>query len=174
MTVVHTHRNASIDEIAAEMDRRGKVIETLEAERNLFKGKYRALLKLVSKTCAQLVHVTDHIQDEGDRRYFGSTNDADALRDLYDQMDSWVWDALDKHNQMKSDPYADIRKQRARAEKAEAAAASLREALTDIIAPQECGCSPVCQCNTADGLSIHLDVIRDIAREAIAKAEVRS
>jgi len=78
------------------------------AERNMYKGKYRAMLKLVNKTRDQLVHVTDHIQDEGDRRYFGSTNDADALRDLYDEMDSWVWDALDKHNQMKSDPYADI------------------------------------------------------------------
>lgn len=127
MTVVHTHRNASIDEIAAEMDRRGTVIESLEAERNLFKGKYRALLKLVSKTRDQLVHVTDHIQDEGDRRYFGSTNDADALRDLYDGMMSWIWDATDETNRMKSDPYADIRKQRARAEKAEATALNLTQ-----------------------------------------------
>lgn len=125
MAVITTSRKASVDEIAAEMDRRGTVIEKLEAERNLYKGKYRALLRLVSKTRDQLVHVTDNIEDEGDRRYFGSTNDADALQDLYDEMMSWVWDATDETNRMKSDPYADIRKQRARAEKAEASAAEL-------------------------------------------------
>lgn len=88
-------------------------IEAIKAERNLFKGKYRSMLRLVIRTRGQLVHVTDHIEDEGDRRYFGSTNDADALRDLYDEMMSWVWDATDETNRMKSDPYADIRKQRA-------------------------------------------------------------
>lgn len=132
MSVVHAHRQASIDEIAAEMDRRGTAIEKLEAERNLFKGKYRAILKLVSRTRDKLVHITDHIEDEGDRRYFGSTNDADALRDLYDEMMSWVWDATDETNRMKSDPYADIRKQRARAEKAEAEIERLRSVLSKI------------------------------------------
>ena len=125
MSVVHSHRQASSDEIAAEMDRRGAVIEKLEAERNLFKGKYRALLKLVSKSRDKLVHVTDHIEDEGDRRYFGSTNDADDLLNLYHEMMSWIWDAVDETNRMKSDPYADIRKLRARAEKAEAIASDL-------------------------------------------------
>lgn len=126
MSVVHAHRQASIDEIAAEMDRRGAVIESLEAKRNLYKGKYRALLKLINKTCATVGAIIDHIEDEGDRRYFGSTNDADMLRDLHDDMDSWVWDALDKHNRMKTDPYADIREQRTRAENAEATIAALK------------------------------------------------
>jgi predicted transcriptional regulator len=134
MTVVHSTRKASIDEIASEMDRRGAVIEKLEAERNLYKGKYRALLKLISKTRAKLVHVTDNIEDEGDRRYFGSSNDADDLQDLYDEMMSWVWDATDETNRMKSDPYADIRKQRARAEKAEAATDQLADKIEDLIA----------------------------------------
>jgi uncharacterized protein YutE (UPF0331/DUF86 family) len=109
-------------------------IAELEAERNLFKGKYRALLKLVSRTRNKLVHVTDHIEDEGDRRYFGSTNDADDLRELYHEMMSWIWDATDETNRMKSDPYADIRKQRARAEKAEAALAALADKIEDLIA----------------------------------------
>lgn len=134
MSVIHSSRQASVTEIAAEMDRRGAVIEKLEAERNLYKGKYRALLKLISKTRDKLVHVTDHIEDEGDRRYFGSSNDADALQDLYDEMESWIWDALDKVNRMKSDPYADIREQRARAEKAEAATESLADKIEDLIA----------------------------------------
>lgn len=108
--------------------------QNLEAERNLYKGKYRALLKLVSKTRDKLVHVTDHIEDEGDRQYFGSTNDADALRDLYDEMMRWVWDAVDEHNRMKSDPYADIRQQRARAEAAEAETERLADKIEDLIA----------------------------------------
>lgn len=107
--------------------------DSLLSERNLYKGKYRALLKLISRTSDKLVHVTDHIEDDGDRRYFGSTNDADALRDIYDEMMSWVWDAVDKVNRMKSDPYADIREQRSRAEKAEAEAARYRKALSEIL-----------------------------------------
>ncbi len=39
MTVVHAHRNASIDEIAAEMDRRGTVIESLEAQVSELRAK---------------------------------------------------------------------------------------------------------------------------------------
>lgn len=41
MTVTHINRPAGIDEIAAEMDRRGAVIEKIEAERN----EARAYLK---------------------------------------------------------------------------------------------------------------------------------
>lgn len=118
-----------------------KSVEQLESERNLYKGKYRALLRLICRTRDKLVHVTDHIEDEGDRRYFGSSNDADDLRDLYDEMMSWVWDATDEANRMKSDPYADIRKQRARAEKAEAAVEKLADKIEDLIA--EFGDDPV-------------------------------
>lgn len=39
MTVAHSHRNASIDEIAAEMDRRGTVIESLEAQVSSLRAK---------------------------------------------------------------------------------------------------------------------------------------
>lgn len=104
-------------------------LETLQRERNLYKGKYRALLKLVSRTRNKLVQVTDHIEDEGDRRYFGSSNHADDLKELYHEMMDWIWDAVDKTNRMQSDPYADIRKQRERAKKAEAALEAARKAL---------------------------------------------
>lgn len=105
-----------------------------QSELNVFKGKYRALLKLISKTRDKLVHVTDHIEDEGDRRYFGSTNDADDLIAIYHEMMSWIWDAVDETNRMKSDPYADIREQRARAEKAEAEIERLADKIEDLIA----------------------------------------
>lgn len=122
------YRNGLAD---GEQARQHDQIATLQTERNLFKGKYRALLKLISRTRNKLVHVTDHIQDEGDRRYFGSSNDADELLDLFHTMDAWVWDAVDKTNRMKSDPYADIREQRARAEKAEAEIKQLRKIISD-------------------------------------------
>lgn len=114
-----------------------KELDALRTERNMFKGKYRALLKLVSKTRDKLVQVTDHIEDEGDRAYFGSTNDADDLRELYHEMMSWIWDAVDETNRMKSDPYADIRRQRARAEKAEAELSRLRSSNEEMIAACE-------------------------------------
>jgi hypothetical protein len=104
-------------------------LETLTRERNLYKGKYRALLKLISRTRSKLVQITDHIEDEGDRRYFGSTNHADDLSDLYHEMMDWIWDAMDKTNRMKSDPYADIRKLRARAKEAEAEVDRLKSEL---------------------------------------------
>ena len=45
MTVTHTTRPASIDEIAAEMDRRGAVIEKLEASQSdlIAAGKHLAV-----------------------------------------------------------------------------------------------------------------------------------
>ncbi len=45
MTVTHTTRAASIDEIAAEMDRRGAVIENLEDHRDglIQSGKHLAV-----------------------------------------------------------------------------------------------------------------------------------
>jgi hypothetical protein len=46
-------------------------------------------------------------------------------------MMSWIWDATDETNRMKSDPYADIRQQRARAEKAEEISSLLLENLKD-------------------------------------------
>ena len=39
MSIVHANRQASVDEIAAEMDRRGKVIETLEAQISELRAK---------------------------------------------------------------------------------------------------------------------------------------
>lgn len=111
----------------------------IEAERNLYKGKYRALLKLISRTRNKLVHVTDHIEDEGDRAYFGSTNDADALKALYHEMMSWIWDATDETNRMKADPYATIREQRSRIAALEAENETLRKALDACPLPSSMG-----------------------------------
>ena len=106
-------------------------INELKAERNLYKGKYLAFLKLIIRARNKLVQVTDHIEDEGDRCYFGSSNHADDLKELYHEMMSWIWDAEDETNRMKSDPYADIRKQRARAKAAEAERDALRDRVAE-------------------------------------------
>jgi hypothetical protein len=45
---------------------------------------------------------------------------------------SWIWDATDETNRMKSDPYADIRAQRATIAAKDAEIAKLREALSKV------------------------------------------
>lgn len=127
MTVVHSHRQASGDELAREMDRRGAAIEKLEAERNLYKGKYRSMAALMENARSEIRQISEQTEDEGDRAYFGSTNHADRLQDLAEDMEGWCIDFdLPKGdiNKMESDPYAEIRQQRSRAEDAEAALTS--------------------------------------------------
>ncbi|MGV1900710.1 hypothetical protein ACQZ6V_10510 [Agrobacterium sp. 22-3674b3] len=112
-------------------------LATAEAERNLFKGKYRSIVTLLNTTRCQLQEIFDHVDDEGDRRYFGSTNHVDWLRDLLDDMDGWSIDAMlpkGDINKMEADPYAEIRAQRARAEAAEAEVWRLQEASVNLIA----------------------------------------
>lgn len=43
--------------------------------------------------------------------------------------------------------------------------------LKQIAAPRDCGCSPVCQCDSIENLKIEIDFLKDLALEAIAKAE---
>jgi hypothetical protein len=109
-------------------------LATAEAERNLFKGKYRSIVTLLNTTRQQLHEIFDHVDDEGDRRYFGSTNHVDWLRDLLDCMDGWSIDAMLSKgdiNKMEADPYAEIRALRARAEAAEAELDSRTRALDE-------------------------------------------
>lgn len=108
-------------------------LATAEADRNLFKGKYLSIVALLNTTRQQIQEIFDHVDDEGDRRYFGSTNHVDWLRDLLDDMDGWSIDAMlpkGDINKMEADPYAEIRAQRARAEAAEAEVKRMREAST--------------------------------------------
>ncbi|MBB3521104.1 hypothetical protein [Rhizobium sp. BK456] len=42
------------------------------------------------------------------------------------------------------------------------------KALKTIAAPRECGCSPVCQCNTEEALKIEVDYLKDLALSALA------
>lgn len=82
----------------------------------------QALLTARAKTMLRLrdvlVQVHDHIEDEGDRVYFGSTNDADTLKEVWQELDDWNWDAIMADGKL-PDVYEASRKAHARAEKAE-------------------------------------------------------
>lgn len=46
---------------------------------------------LVIKVHGALEGIVMGIEDEGDRVYFGSTNDADELRDIWQKLDELAW-----------------------------------------------------------------------------------
>lgn len=56
-----------------------------------------------------LSNVRDGLEDEGDRIYFGSTNDADQLRDIIEEVEELEWDRVLASSQKKPDLYAHIR-----------------------------------------------------------------
>lgn len=90
-------------------------VDRLKADRNLFAGKYRSIIVLMDDARQKVQEVVDHIQDEGDRTFLGSTNHADWLRDLVEDMDGWSFDAMlpkGDINKMERDPYADCRQLR--------------------------------------------------------------
>lgn len=77
--------------------------------------------KLLKRVRSALVNIdTD---DEGDRVYFASTNDADVFDRLKHEVDAWGWDEIMKEGKL-PDLVASCRKANARADKAEAALAA--------------------------------------------------
>jgi hypothetical protein len=64
--------------------------------------------KTITSLRAALVNIVDGLVDEDDRVYFGSTNDADELRDLHIQLDQWNW-AVIASDVVPDDPYASAR-----------------------------------------------------------------
>jgi len=118
MTKSHLHRRR-----AARQTGFDEGLAAGEAERNNLKGKYQSIVALLDAARSRIQEIFDHLDDEGDRVYLGSTNHRDWLRDMLDHMDRWSFDAMlpkGDINKMEADPYAEIRTQRARAEAAEA------------------------------------------------------
>jgi len=58
---------------------------TIVAERDELRA---LLLSIVS----ELNNIASEIVDEGDRAYFGSTNDADRLKGIAEKLDDWRFD----------------------------------------------------------------------------------
>ncbi|WP_027039089.1 hypothetical protein [Mesorhizobium ciceri] len=56
-----------------------------------------------------LSNVSQGLEDEGDRIYFGSTNDADQLRAIIDEVEELEWDRILASSKKKPDLYAQLR-----------------------------------------------------------------
>ena len=128
MTVTHTTRTASIDEIAAEMDRRGAVIEKLEAKLRLVDQDRIHRGKMLKRIRDMLVNPRDHLDDAGDLVSFGSTNDADTFRDAVQMLEDWRWDDIMREGKL-PDLVANCRKANERADQSNARVALLESAL---------------------------------------------
>lgn len=129
MTKSHLHRRR-----AARQTGYDEGLAAGEAERNNLKGKYQSIVALLDAARSRIQEIFDHLDDEGDRVYLGSTNHRDWLRDMLDHMDRWSFDAMlpkGDINKMEADPYAEIRKLRDRAEAAEAELDSRTRALDE-------------------------------------------
>lgn len=98
---------------------RADIYDALVKERNNLRGALTARAKTMLRLRAALTQVHDHIEDEGDRCYFGSTNDADTLKEVWQELDGWAWDAVMSDGKL-PDVYEASRKAHERAEKAEA------------------------------------------------------
>lgn len=70
--------------------------------------------KLLIKLRRKIAMFVHDIEDEGDRVYFGSTNDADDLRTLYAELDEFEWSRMEK-NAKGRDLYAELRTARQKA-----------------------------------------------------------
>lgn len=101
--------------------------DKLRIEANHHKARNHAKGALLRRMRERLMPIADDIQDEGDRAYFGSTNDADDLQSFVREMTNWRWDDVLSKDEGLTDPYAMLREQRARADKAEAQVARLQQ-----------------------------------------------
>lgn len=71
-----------------------KHTQTLERERDNWRANSVSRGKRLMKLRDMLVEVHDHIVDEGDRCYFGSTNDADTLKEAWQWLDGFTMDEI--------------------------------------------------------------------------------
>lgn len=82
---------------------------------NVFKAKAISRGKLLERFRNYLQEIVDHVANEGDRVYFGSTNHFDYLKEVADEMDMWKWDRIIKERP-EIDPYDALRALRVRYE----------------------------------------------------------
>ena len=125
----------------AEIEALRKEVERLTRERDIAVGERVARSKTMAKLRDRLSDI--RLDDEIDRVYFRSTNDADAFRDLVQEIEEWQWHDIMRKSQQ-SDPFEASREAHERAEKAETALASkdaeierMREALECAIADHD-------------------------------------
>lgn len=96
-----------------------------------FKAKSIARGKLLERFRCHVQDIVDHADDEGDRVYFGSTNDFEYLKEIVSEMDMWQWDTVIKER-AEIDPYAEMRSLRAECEKLKESIAAYLEEITKL------------------------------------------
>ena len=69
-------------------------------------GVYMA--KLLVQLRDRFILIKDEIEDEGDRVYFGSSNDADDFREIVDDLVNFKWDLITREKKRR-DLYAEMR-----------------------------------------------------------------
>lgn len=79
--------------------------------------------KLLVRLRDRFVLISKEIEDEGDRAYFGSTNDADDFKAIVGELDNFAWSRVMGRANGR-DLYAEMRDLRSRAEAAESRAAT--------------------------------------------------
>lgn len=113
---------------ASDREATAAAIIRLREERDSARSEASHVAKMFMRQRDVLLEVRDKIADEGDRCYFGSTNQADDLRAVVQELDNYAWDRYMRA--VKWPDYIEAsRKAHARAEAAEAALAKAREAL---------------------------------------------
>lgn len=69
-------------------------VERLSGERNNAIARATNRSKKLIWLRDHLINISDGVEDEGDRRYFGSTNDADAFKEVVAYLDAFKWERI--------------------------------------------------------------------------------
>jgi len=107
----------------AGLDRDGQTTVVASKPADNIQARLTAMSKTILRLRDVLLLIADNIDDEGDRYYFGSTNDADQLKDIAEELDGWHWDQIISDSKLPN-IYETSRKAIVRAERAEADIAS--------------------------------------------------
>jgi hypothetical protein len=86
--------------------------------------------RALHKAREMFINIKDKIADEGDRVYFGSTNDADRFKECVDDLDAWEWDAIMEEGKI-PDVYEISRKAHEQSRAAESRASSAEALLAE-------------------------------------------
>lgn len=147
--------------------------EDLEAQVTEAKSHTAYYAKTLIALRHTLVCVTDDLEDEGDRVYFGSSNDADRLRDISGRIDDLAWEEIMADSQPPVNLYDAIERgnaeRKALGEKPLAAdeiKSALLDALKELLAVVEGECSWL-----LDGDRNGFERVDGQVRAAISRAE---
>jgi len=115
-------------ELRADLARLRAENEALRTERDNSRANSVSRGKKLLRLRTKLIEISDHIEHEGDRAYFGSTNHADELREIFHWLDGFKWDRVMAESD-EDDLLSSVERLLARADAAEAKAARLETAL---------------------------------------------